>query len=239
MDNCFYEKTSLNTISRHKERGRYDKETIASIVREAKILHVAFVDDDGMPQCVPMIGALEDDAAGDHVLYLHGHPSSRIVKLLSQPNVRIVATATILDEYVLALSSFNSSMNYRSAVLHGYTVPIGTQPGDDPEKAKTEAFAHVTERTIPGRWDHSRKPTPSEFKGTAIIRVVVDSASSKIRKGFPVDDKEDIENTELTSTIWTGIIPVRKVTGPPQPSEYCPRGPPPEHVRELAQIGTE
>lgn len=50
---------------------------------------------------------------------------------------------------------------------------------------------------------------------------------------------QDIENTELTSTIWTGIIPVRKVTGPPQPSEYCPRGSPPEHVRELAQIGTE
>lgn len=48
------------------------KETIASIVREAKILHVAFVDGDGMPQCIPMIGALEDDAVGDHILYLHG-----------------------------------------------------------------------------------------------------------------------------------------------------------------------
>lgn len=51
------------------------KETIASIVREAKILHVAFVDDDGMPQCVPMLGALVDDVAGDHVLYLHGRCS--------------------------------------------------------------------------------------------------------------------------------------------------------------------
>jgi hypothetical protein len=67
-------------------------------------------------------------------------------------------------------------MNYRSAVLHGYTVPIGTQPGDDPEKDKNEAFARVTERTIPGRWDYARKPTPSEFKGTAIIRVIIDSA---------------------------------------------------------------
>lgn len=87
-----------------------------------------------------------------------------------------LATATILDGYVLALSSFSSSMNYRSAVLHGYTVPIGTQPGDDPEKDKNEAFARVTERTIPGRWDYARKPTPSEFKGTAIIRVIIDSA---------------------------------------------------------------
>jgi hypothetical protein len=90
--------------------------------------------------------------------------------------VRIAATATILDGYVLALSSFGSSMNYRSAVLHGFTVPIGTQPGDDPDRDKTEAFARVTERTIPGRWEHARKPTPAEFKGTAIIRVIVDSA---------------------------------------------------------------
>jgi hypothetical protein len=44
-------------------------------VREAKILHVAFVDGDGLPQCVPMIGALEDDAVGDHILYLHGRCS--------------------------------------------------------------------------------------------------------------------------------------------------------------------
>jgi nitroimidazol reductase NimA-like FMN-containing flavoprotein (pyridoxamine 5'-phosphate oxidase superfamily) len=110
------------------------------------------------------------------LMMLLGHPSSRVNKLLSQPDVRIVATATILDGYVLALSSFSSSMNYRSAVLHGYTVPIGTQPGDDPEKDKNEAFARVTERTIPGRWDYARKPTPSEFKGTAIIRVIIDSA---------------------------------------------------------------
>jgi hypothetical protein len=37
------------------------------------VLHVAFVDDDGMPQCVPMIGALEDTEDGDLTLYLHGH----------------------------------------------------------------------------------------------------------------------------------------------------------------------
>lgn len=110
------------------------------------------------------------------LMMILGHPSSRVAKQLSQPNVRIVATATIVDAYILALSSFNSSMNYRSAVLHGYTVPIGTQPGDDPEKDKTEAFARVSERTIPGRWDHARKPTPAEFKGTAVIRVIVDSA---------------------------------------------------------------
>lgn len=147
-----------------------------------------------MPQCMPMIGALEENEHGDHILYLHGqckpirgvtslvfihaqlhftsaHPSSRIFKRLNQPDIRIAATGTILDGYVLALSSFGSSMNYRSAVLHGFTSPIGNNQED-----KTEAFAQITERTIPGRWDHARKPTPAEYKGTAVIRVIVDSA---------------------------------------------------------------
>lgn len=109
-------------------------------------------------------------------LVSQGHPSSRIYKRLSEPNVRLVATGTILDGYVLALSSFGSSMNYRSAVLHGYTLPLGSNPGEDPDEEKTKAFAHITERIIPGRWEYARKPTPTEFKGTAVIRVVIDSA---------------------------------------------------------------
>lgn len=60
------------TVIRSEAEQSFSKETVAAIVRESKILHVAFVDEDGMPQCIPMIGALEDDKQGDHYLYLHG-----------------------------------------------------------------------------------------------------------------------------------------------------------------------
>ena len=50
----------------------YTKETITTIVCESKILHTAFVNEDGVPQCMPMIGALEDNNAEDLVLFLHG-----------------------------------------------------------------------------------------------------------------------------------------------------------------------
>jgi len=223
-----YEKSDLNTVKRHPERAKYDKETVASIIHESKILHIAFVDEDGMPQCMPMIGALEQDEQGDHILFLHGHPSSRIYKRLNQPDVRIVATGTILDGYILALSSFSSSMNYRSAVLHGFTSPISNNMQD-----KTEGFAQITERTIPGRWSHARKPTPAEYKGTAVIKVIIDSASVKIRSGPPVEDKKDLADKQLTSTVWTGVVPVRQVTGPPQPTDYCMPGPLPAHVAQL------
>jgi len=197
---------------------------------------------------------------------LLAHPSSRIFKRLNQSDIRIAATGTILDAYVLALSSFGSSMNYRSAVLHGFTSPIGNNQED-----KTEAFAQITERTIPGRWDHARKPTPAEYKGTAVIRVIVDSARfisslnhisirafdyclhpvwrfvvdlqlktkrwrqnwTLIGMPWPYSTFQDLADTGLTSTVWTGVVPVRKVTGPPQPTDYSMQGPIPSHVAQL------
>jgi len=123
-------------------------------------------------------------------------------------------------------------MNYRSAVLHGYTVPLGFRDGEDVEEEKTKAFIDISDRTIPGRWDYARKPTPAEFKGTAVIRVLIDSASAKIRAGPPGDNKQDLENKELQERVWTGVVPVRTVTDTPQPTEYS-KMPPPEHVLQL------
>ncbi|GJJ12222.1 hypothetical protein Clacol_006463 [Clathrus columnatus] len=229
MESTAFDKSELNKVGRHQERAHYDKTTIVSIVREAKIAHVAFVDADGLPQCIPMIAAFEDPESQDLILYLHSHPSSRVYKLLSQPNVRVVATSTILDGYVLALSSFGSSMNYRSAVLHGYTLPL--DPNNDAEK--NAAFIRITDSTIPGRWDHAREPTPTEFKGTAIIRVAIDTASAKIRIGGPVENKQDLLDDHLTSTVWTGVVPVKHITTAPEPSEYSHSVPLPDHVRQL------
>ena len=67
-------------------------------------------------------------------------------------------------------------VQYLLAVLHGYTLPFGKQAGENPDKMKTKAFACIAERTVPGRWEHARKPTPTEFKGTAVIGVMIDSA---------------------------------------------------------------
>jgi nitroimidazol reductase NimA-like FMN-containing flavoprotein (pyridoxamine 5'-phosphate oxidase superfamily) len=67
-----FEKTSLNTVGRRRERGFYDKRQIADIFREAKICHVSFIHD-FLPQCIPMVSALEETPDGDLILYLHGN----------------------------------------------------------------------------------------------------------------------------------------------------------------------
>lgn len=64
----------------------------------------------------------------------------------------MAATATIMDGYVLALSVFNHSMNYRSAVLHGVSLPFD----DDDTKAKARVLELIVNSTTPGRWENSR-----------------------------------------------------------------------------------
>jgi len=67
-----YPRTALNSVGgRTSKRGVYDYETVHRIINAALMVNVAFVDDDGLPQIIPMNGQVEEDAEGYYVL-LHG-----------------------------------------------------------------------------------------------------------------------------------------------------------------------
>lgn len=67
-----YPKSSLNKVGgRTSNRGVYDEETVHGIINEALLVQVAFIDEDGLPQIVPMNGQVEQDDEGYYVL-LHG-----------------------------------------------------------------------------------------------------------------------------------------------------------------------
>jgi len=229
-----FDKTKLNTINRMPARASYDKAAITSIAQEAKIAHLAWTDETtGLPQCVPMLAALEE-VDGDLFVYFHGYPAARFIKSLNEHGTRVVATFTIIDGYVLALSHFHHSMNYRSAVLHGSILPFGVlahEKGKE-EELKSGKFKNVVEAIVPGRWDNARRPTTSEIKGTGLLRMVVETASAKTRTGGPNDDKEDLEDSNLTSVTWAGVVPVKKQVGVPEPTPACDLAAP-EHIRNL------
>jgi len=226
-----FEKTKLNTVGRLKDRANYDKKTIEDIVAAAKILHVAFVDDQGLPQCVPLIGALEETPGGDIFAYFHGYHNARFAKLTADVGTPMVATASLVDGYVLALSVFHHSMNYRSAVLHGVSLPF--EDGQDGVKEKLHALQLIANAAAPGSWDYARQPNEAELKSTAIVRMKVETGSAKIRVGPPKDDKKDIDDPELSSKVWTGVVPLKKIPGAPEPSSYCPPIAVPAHVTKL------
>ena len=76
------------------------------------VAHGGFNQDDG-PVVVPMLYGREKNE-----IYLHGTRKARIIRLLEDTN-RISLNVTLSDGIVLARSTFNSSMHYRSVTIFG------------------------------------------------------------------------------------------------------------------------
>jgi uncharacterized protein len=185
------------TVSRHPERGAYDRETIDAILDEGLICHLGFAVD-GQPYVIPTIHARDGD-----VLYLHGSPGSRMLRELKQ-GIDVCVTVTLLDGLVLARSVYNHSMNYRSAVVLGRAREITDR------EEKLHAMECVVEHIVPGRWAEARQPNEGEIDGTTILAVPLEEASAKIRTGPPKDFDED-----LSLPVWAGVIPLDLRRGRP------------------------
>jgi nitroimidazol reductase NimA-like FMN-containing flavoprotein (pyridoxamine 5'-phosphate oxidase superfamily) len=181
-----------------RERGRYERELIHSILDEALICHVGIVDG-GHPVVIPMIHARDGDT-----VYLHGSPASRLLGSLRKDTEGCM-TATIVDELVLARSAFHHSMNYRSAVVIG---PLREVTDKDEKMRASEA---LTEHVAKGRWEHVRWPSDDELRKTTIVAMDLSESSAKVRTGPPVDDEEDYE-----LPIWAGVLPLTTTAGAPQ-----------------------
>jgi nitroimidazol reductase NimA-like FMN-containing flavoprotein (pyridoxamine 5'-phosphate oxidase superfamily) len=189
-----------------RERGDYDRATIAAILDEALVSHVGFTVD-GQPYVIPTLHA----RVGDRV-YFHGSAASRTLRALAA-GAEMCLTATLLDGVVLARSAVHQSVNYRSAMVFGRAETI-----TDPER-KREAIEAFSERLIPGRWPEVRPPTEQELKAIGVLSLSLDEASAKLRSGGPKDDEEDYSRAG-----WAGVIPIATVAGPPLPDERLAPG---------------
>ncbi|KZF22233.1 flavin-nucleotide-binding protein [Xylona heveae TC161] len=228
-----------STIRRKHDRGAYDYLTVHSILRDAPILHISFlpsdISDDPFPTTLPMIGAVAsfsnpnaDPASEILDIYVHAHSASRLMKLPSSsphatdvaddedgsPAVPVCVCATLIDGFVLALTPFNHSCNYRSAIVHGYASVVT----DEPEK--NFALHRITDSVVPQRWDNTRvPPSKAEITSTSVLKIKIESASAKIHVGGPGDDRKDLKDENVTENVWTGVLPVYQVIGDAIPGE--------------------
>ena len=170
------------------------------------VAHVGF-EADGWPYVVPMAYARLD---GD--LLLHGSVASRLVRLLGAGS-RVCVTVTLLDGIVLARSAFNTSMNYRSAIVIGETRAVV----DPTERAA--AFAALLDRIVPGRFATVRAPNDAELRQTLVARLPIDHCSAKVRTGPPDNDADD-----RSFPVWAGEIPLRLVRGGSGPGSRAREG---------------
>jgi len=210
--------TEHTRIKRLPDRGRYDSETVFSILDEGFICHIGFVSD-GQPYVIPTgYGRMGE------TLYIHGSAASRMLRTLSG-GVQICVTVTLLDGLVLARSAFHHSMNYRSVVILGRAVPV-----EDPEE-KMRALEALTNHIVHGRWNDVRQPTESEMKATTVLALPLREVSAKVRTGPPKDDAED-----YSLPIWAGVVPLRLAAGEPIPDPKLEQKiPPPGYAQNYSR----
>lgn len=66
------------------------------------------------------------------------------------------------------------------------------------------------------------------------MKVKIAGGSGKIRDGEPHDDKKDLERSEVTGRIWTGVVPMWETMGEPVASSTNRVGVHPEYIQSFA-----
>ena len=200
-----YPISNRNRVKRISNNSDYSKETVHAIIDEALFCHLGIIHN-GKPVVIPTIHA----RMGDHIVF-HGSNASRLLKISN--NNEICVTITLLDGLVMARSLFNSSMNYRSAVIFGKGEIIKDH------NERMAAFKSITDHIAPGRWDDARQPNNSELKQTSVVRMPIDEASAKISVGPPDDEDED-----YALDYWAGVIPINQTYGEPESDPILQEG---------------
>ncbi len=194
-------------MRRLRERGHYERATLHAILDEAFYCHVGFIAE-RQPFVVPTIHARDGER-----LYIHGSVASRMLKSL-RGGISVCVTVTLLDGLVLARSAFHHSMNYRSVMVLGTARELAGAE-------KLRALERIVERVLPGRCAEVRGPNAKELKATTVLALPIEEASAKIRTGPPSDAQAD-----YALPYWAGVLPLRMVTGEPQPDAQLTPGQP-------------
>jgi hypothetical protein len=208
-----YEQTKRTRVYRKPGRGSYDRDLVHSILDEALVCHVGFVQD-GQPYVIPTIHARDGET-----LYLHGANANRTLKALAD-GARCCVTATLVDGLVLARAALHHSLNYRSVML------LGTASEVTEADEKQRALRLVVEHIAQGRSEEVRGPSEVDLRSTKVLSMGIEEASAKVRTGPPIDDDEDLD-----LPYWAGVLPLVGGTGDPVSAPDLNGDPPvPEHV---------
>lgn len=197
------ERTRLTRLPRLQ---RADRQALDEVLDAALVAHVAGVVAGG-PVVLPVACARDGDR-----LLLHGSTGAGLLRAAAAGAPLSVAV-TVLDGLVFARSLYDSSMNYRSAVVFGTAAPV-----EDP----LAALEVLSEHLMPGRWAEVRPPTKRELAGTLVLGLPLAEASVKVSAGPPSDSDDPPPDLG----VWAGVVPLRTAAGAPVAAPDVPPGVP-------------
>ncbi|MET1017635.1 MAG: pyridoxamine 5'-phosphate oxidase family protein, partial [Leifsonia flava] len=103
---------------------------------------------------------------------------------------------------VYAGTLYDSSMNYRSAVVYGVPVVLG-------EQEKGAALDAIAAKLMPGRSGEVPTSTRRELAATQVLRIPISDFAMKARTGDPsASDGAD-------PSAWIGVLPMTRAWGEP------------------------
>jgi len=165
----------VTKLRQHPERAV--PERAQEFLGQGYVAHVGF-EQDGKPYVIPMLYHYAADRPDR--LYLHGGLASRVLKHLAS-GVPVCVTVTQLDGLVYSRDAKYHSANYRCVMCFG----CGRLMEDGAEKRAM--FEAMTSRYIPGRTagrDYA-PATEQQLATTAVIEVLIEEMTAKMREGGP------------------------------------------------------
>ncbi|WP_395658165.1 pyridoxamine 5'-phosphate oxidase family protein [Nocardioides sp.] len=179
---------------------------------------------DGEPLAVPMLYARDGDR-----LLLHGSTGAGALRRVAA-GAPAVLTVFVLDALVVAPTTFESSVGYRSATVSGRLEPLP----DDEREAALDLFS---EALLPGRTSEVRASTRKELASTLALALPIrpDGWLLKVSDEGPATPEE----AGAEPDVWSGVVPVRTVLDPPVAAPAAEHLPVPPSVSDLVRRRAE
>ncbi len=211
----------MDRLRRFPEQGVTDRAALDALL-DGQWVGVLSCVADGRPLAVPMLYARD----GDRVL-LHGSTGAGALREVAA-GAPAVLTVVALDALVVAPTTFESSVNYRSATVRGPLEPLT-------EQERADALDRFSEVLLPGRTTEVRASTRKELAATLALALPIrpDGWLLKVADDWPATPEE----AGADDDVWSGLVPVRTSYGEPLPAPWASDLPVPESVRRLTRPG--
>jgi nitroimidazol reductase NimA-like FMN-containing flavoprotein (pyridoxamine 5'-phosphate oxidase superfamily) len=209
----------VDRLRRFPEQGVTDRAALDALL-DSQWVGVLSCAVEGLPLAVPMLYARDGDR-----LLLHGSTGAGALRRVAA-GAPTVLTVFALDALVVAPTTFESSVNYRSATVRGSLEPLG----DQDREAALDRFCEVL---VPGRTGEVRPPDRKELAATLALALPIreDGWLLKVADDWPATPAE----ADADPDVWSGLVPVRTVLDAPIPAPWATDLPMPPSVLGLTR----
>jgi nitroimidazol reductase NimA-like FMN-containing flavoprotein (pyridoxamine 5'-phosphate oxidase superfamily) len=209
----------VDRLQRFPEQGVTDRDALDALL-DSQWVGVLSCVVDGRPLAVPMLYARDGDR-----LLLHGSTGAGALREVAA-GAPAVLTVVALDALVVAPTTFESSVNYRSATVRGPLEPLD----DDARAAALDTFSEVL---VPGRTAEVRAPNRKELAATLALALAIrpDGWLLKVADDWPATPAE----ADAEEDVWSGLVPLRTVLDPPVPAPWSRDLPVPPSLTRLTR----